>query len=487
MASNYLKFQLYKEAVLREARNNFYAYRKLINPKNTWGWWQKEISEELQSFTESMLAGERPKLVIQAPPQHGKSTQIVDYISWMAGRNPDFRTIYTSFSERLGIRANLKLQRLYDSEIYKEVFPDTRINGSNVVTISGQYLRNREILEYVGHAGFFRNTTVKGSITGESLDLGVIDDPIRGRADANSEAMRDAAWNWFTDDFFTRFSEKAGLLAILTRWHIDDPIGRLINADPDIRVLTYQAIATKDEDHRKAGEPLFPELKSKEFLEERKQVMSHSHWEALYQQNPTIQEGNLFKPDRMDICDAMPDVTAFVRAWDLAGTEKSMASHDPDWTVGAKVGLLRNGRWILSDIVRLRGTPEEVESAIVNTAKRDGTNTRIWIPQDPGQAGKAQVAYLTRQLSGFSVSSNPVSGDKVTRAEPFAAQVNVGNVSMLRAPWNDALVAEMRVFPNGTHDDQIDALSDAFSNLNNNTFGMLEYMRRQVEAMNKGV
>ena len=102
---------------------------------------------------------------------------------------------------------------------------------------------------------------------------------------------------------------------------------------------------------------------------------------------------------------------------------------------------------------------------MVNTASLDSVSTKISIPQDPGQAGKTQVLYLTRELVGYSVESSPESGDKVTRAEPFASQVNVGNVVMLRGGWNTALIDEMRMFPNGSFDDQIDSLSRAFSHL----------------------
>lgn len=476
MGSNREKLALLREKRLREARSSFLEFRKLINPKAKWGWWQKEIAAELQKFHDDLIAGNRPKLVIQAPPQHGKSVQIIDFIAWLAGKNPDWRTIYTSFSDRLGIRANLRLQRLYDSELYGEVFPATGINKSNSVTVSGQYLRNREILEYVGQEGFFRNTTVRGSITGESLDIGVIDDPIRGRQDANSEAVRDAAWDWFTDDFFTRFSENAGLLAILTRWHIDDPIGRLIARYPEVKVLSYPAIAEQDEPHRKTGEALFPEHKSLEFLLERKQVMSSSNWLALYQQRPTAAEGNLFKPEKLEIVDAIPAGTRFARGWDFAST-----AGGGDWTVGGKLGVTPGGRWIIADIERFQGGPETVESSLLNTSRRDGSASRIRIPQDPGQAGKSQAANFTKLLASFGVTAKPVSGDKVTRAEPLAAQVNVGNVMMLRAEWNAALIDEMRVFPNGTHDDQVDALSDAFDELNINNFGMLDFMQQMAQ------
>jgi predicted phage terminase large subunit-like protein len=160
------------------------------------------------------------------------------------------------------------------------------------------------------------------------------------------------------------------------------------------------------------------------------------------------------------VIDALPaEPIKWVRGWDLA------ASVDGDYTAGAKLGKLPDGRFIIGDMVRLRCGPDERDTALTNTASRDGKSVRISLPQDPGQAGKTQVLYLTRKLAGYPVTTSPESGDKVTRAEPLAAQINVGNVLMLRGPWNDALINEMRMFPNGTTDDQIDALSRAFSEL----------------------
>lgn len=119
-----------------------------------------------------------------------------------------------------------------------------------------------------------------------------------------------------------------------------------------------------------------------------------------------------------------------------------------------------------------------------NIAVRDGVKTRISLPQDPGQAGKSQVLYLTRQLAGFSVSASPESGDKVTRAEPFAAQVNVGNVLLLDdGTWDTAaFLNEMKMFPNGRNDDQIDACSRAFNELMDTRTGMLDWIEQQVKG-----
>jgi predicted phage terminase large subunit-like protein len=166
----------------------------------------------------------------------------------------------------------------------------------------------------------------------------------------------------------------------------------------------------------------------------------------------------------------------WVRGWDLA------ASVDGDYTAGAKLGKLPDGRFVIGDMVRLRCGPDERDAALKNTASRDSKKTRISLPQDPGQAGKTQALYLTRSLAGYPVSTSPESGDKVTRAEPLAAQINVGNVQMLRGAWNEELINEMRLFPNGKNDDQVDALSRAFEALMGGSFGMLDWMRQQAQA-----
>ena len=178
-------------------------------------------------------------------------------------------------------------------------------------------------------------------------------------------------------------------------------------------------------------------------------------------------EGGVFSTEKISIIDAVPAGLVEVRGWDMAGTEfdPKHPNKDPDWTVGARMGRTPEGRFIITSMVRMRGKPHEVEETLVRTANNDGFGVAQDIPQDPGQAGKHQVQYFVSKLAGLRVHTSPESGDKVTRAEPFASQVNVGNVDMVRGPWNTAALKELEGFPNEDHDDIVDAAGRAFRRL----------------------
>lgn len=461
--TNLRKLELLKEQKLRQARACFFTYRKMINKNNKWGWWQEEIANELQIFYNDLSVGKRPKLVIQAPPQHGKSVQIVEFISWLAGKNPNLKTIYTSFSERLGVRANLKLQRLYDSELYKEIFPITKINQSNAVTVSGQFLRNREILEYCDNDGYFRNTTVGGSITGEALDLGVIDDPIKGRKEANSTTVRDGVWDWFTDDFFTRFSENAGLLCILTRWHIDDPIGRLIERYPDVKVLSYPAIAIKNERHRNEGEALFPEHKSLDFLLERKSMMDTHSWLSLYQQTPTIVDGDIIRGSWFGRYDVLPPMK-YRKIY--ADTAQKTKEHN-DYSVFECWGLGNDNKIYLIDMIRGKWEAPDLKRQAVDfwnkhKALNNGALREMCVEDKASGTGLIQDIRREAQIPIKAIQRNI---DKLTRVQDVVSYIESGYVMIPeQASFVSDFVTECESFTADNahqHDDQIDPMIDA--------------------------
>jgi hypothetical protein len=257
------------------ARNDFAYFRQLLRPGMLTSWWTDEIARAMEKFYDDLTAGKRPMLAIGSPPQHGKSWAATDLIAWVAGKNPDLKSIYASYSDELGTRTNVDLQPMMQSPQYKLIFPDTRVG------LLG-WQCNTSLIEYANRFGSFRNTTTMGSINGMELHLGVIDDPVKGRAEASSKTTRERLWNWFTDDWGSRFAANAGMVVVMTRWHVDDVLGRFIErAGPAITVLDYPAIAERDEPHRKEGEALFPELKPLEFLLGKNSSMLVIHFATM--------------------------------------------------------------------------------------------------------------------------------------------------------------------------------------------------------------
>ncbi|UOF76723.1 large subunit terminase [Caudoviricetes sp.] len=425
------------------AQHSFYCFRQLINKDFITGEFPKALSNDFQIFWKEYKAGLRPKVTIATPPQHGKSTAMVEFFAWVLGHESKTRIIYASFSDRLGKRASRDLKRILSSPRYKLVFPNVQLTGQQTM----------EFFE-VNEKGCFRQTTVNGSITGEGLDIGGIDDIIKGRNKANSITTRETTWRWLTDDYMSRFSDHGGMILTATRWHLDDPSGRLAAHEPSLKTLKYPAI--------KDGKALFPELKSLDFLLQAKARMLPSSWESLYQQNPILDDGDKFKPHKITVIDTLPDIKKWCRGWDLAAT-----AGGGDATAGAKLGITHDGKYVIADVISIYEGPDEVENAIKAMASQDGRQCIIRIPQDPGQAGKAQALRLGRMLAGYNVIFTVPRGTKANRADGFAAQVNIGNVSMLRAKWNASLIDKMQAFTgaSGEQDDEIDALSDAFDQL----------------------
>ena len=157
--------------------------------------------------------------------------------------------------------------------------------------------------------------------------------------------------------------------------------------------------------------------------------------------------------------------TQVVRAWDRAATVPSETNRDPDWTVGVKLAKLGTGPWAVLDVTRFRGTPLDVERSICNTAAQDGADVPIILSEDPGSSGKADIANLVMKLAGFNVHTVRPSKDKQTRARPVSAQAEAGNIVLIKAKWNDQFLSELENFPEGAHDDCVDALADAFNSL----------------------
>ena len=474
------------------------------------GWVIERICEHLEAVTR----GEITRLVVNVPPGCSKSLLFnVFWPAWEWGPldRPATRYISAAYVDALTIRDNRRCRTLITSEKYQ------RLWGDRFALDPAQNAKTRFDND---RTGFRIATSVGGLGTGERGNRFIIDDPHNVK-DVESEAIRNAALQWFSEVVPTRLSQpKDDVIAcIMQRTHASDVSGLIlarelgyewlclpmefeeknrsftsvprkgIEARPMKLVMvagdaiprwvspeekvehalreSKPRMVVPQDDRAREGELLWPERFPGDYLETQLKPELRS-WGGTYaeagqlQQRPAPRGGGIFKREDFKIIDALPEgFGATVRGWDLAGGDEDTRAA---WTVGIK--LKRCGTLlVIMDCVRLKGDPGEVEEALLRTARQDGPDVNISIPQDPGQAGKAQVRHLAAKLAGYLTHFSPETGEKAMRARPFAAEAEVGNVRLLRAPWNDPLIAEFTSFPVGDFSDQVDAASRAYARL----------------------
>lgn len=443
-------------AAAEMARQDFYFFsRWMFMQRKGFQWMRAPHHKLICDALMRVYRGECKRLIINIPPRYSKTElAVVNWMAWCLGKVPDAEFIHTSYAAQLASNNAWQARELVAHEGYREIFPETQLRSDSAA--KHEWRTTAGGIVYATGAG--------GTITGYGAGKHrpgfagaiVIDDPHKAD-EARSEVMRRNVIDWFQNTLESRKnSPETPIILIMQRLHEDDLAGWLLKGGngEEWDLLCLSAI-------KEDGNPLWPEKHDIETLRRMEQASPYV-FAGQYMQRPAPLDGGIFKPGQIQVIDALPaERIQWVRAWDLASTVGG------DYTAGGKLGRLLDGRLVIADMARGRSGPDERDALIRNTASLDGKGVRISIPQDPGQAGKTQVLYLTRSLAGYMVSSSPESGDKITRAEPFAAQVNVGNVLMLRGDWNEALINEMRMFPNGSNDDQIDALSRGFGELIN--------------------
>lgn len=432
--------------------------------------------EEVASALDRVLAGKCRRLMVFMPPQNGKSELVSRrFPAYAVGKRPNLRIILCSYSGDLAYAMSRDAQSIIDSREYQELFPGTRLaEGSDAAK------RTQSEFDVVGHRGRFVAAGVGGPIGGKTADIGIIDDPIKNREEAESELMRDKLMEWYTSTFATRlFGSTGAIILCQTRWHEDDLAGRLLKRAQDNpesdqwEVVSLPAITETRQarDPRQVGEPLWPSKYPLSELRSRRASAGEYDWAALYQQHPAPSGGGLFKEvwfaDR--VLDAAPAFMRVARGWDTAGTE-----NDGDYTCGVKIGeefmrdeytgvLESTGRFVVLDVKRDQLGPDGVDKLIRVTAQTDGQACAIREEKEGGSAGVAVIDARTKTLKGKDYAGVQVTGSKITRCKPFRAQCEAGNVYLLRGTWNAEYIRELCGFPTGKHDDQVDASSCAFN------------------------
>lgn len=407
------------------------------------------------------------RLMILAPPGSAKSTYAaVVAPAWAMGAFPGIKVLMTSYAAVPIIRASKRTRQLVSSDAYRSIWPENPVIPRGSSAADEWELSNGSSMYVAG---------LLGGITSSRCDLGVIDDAVAGREEADSETMRRKTRQAYDDDFLTRLKPKASIIFINTRWHLDDLAGSILPEDYDGRsgpiecrdgqtwmVLNIQAKCERKDDPvgRKLGEYLWPNWFAKEHW-----AIYESNartWNALYQQRPTVAEGGQFQRDRF-LRHKQPPKEGL--SWwitsDWAVT-KRMEGTNPDFTELIPVGIDGDDNLFLQ-----AGFSGQVS---VDVSCKEFINLAIAYKAKRGcmEAGTIKNAvwgtlhrHFRRARKGkgwpMSIETRPTTEDKVAMAQAFRGMVNAGKVSVQEGVWGNAFIEQCCAFPFSTKDDKVDA------------------------------
>lgn len=284
---------LLREKAVRQARRELLAFTLLTKPDYQVNWHHRLLAEKLQEVERGGLR----RLIVSMPPQHGKSELVCRrFPAWVLGCNPSTRIIACTHTATLAEAHSRDVQRIIESADYKAIFPGIGLPGPSTQS-AGRWKRTDDYWE-LPQGGYFRAAGVGGAITGLRFDLGIIDDPVKSREEAESPVYRQRIWEWYTSDFFTRRARDARIVICMTRWHKDDLVGRLLKqAETDgekWHVVELPAICRDNRKHpddpRKPGQALWPAFLDEDALEKTRRQDLRA-FAALYQQDPAEAAG----------------------------------------------------------------------------------------------------------------------------------------------------------------------------------------------------
>jgi predicted phage terminase large subunit-like protein len=430
------------------------------------GWHIDAVCEHLEAVTLRQIRN----LLILIPPRHTKSLcSSVGWPAWVWTQYPERRFLSASFSQGLSTDHAVLSRRVIESPRYQRAFGHLYqlSTDQNVKTHYENSKRGIRLATSVGG----------GSGLGQGGDYLLADDPNDLLA-IHKEAERLGSQKWYREVWSSRFNDpKTGCrVVIMQRGHQDDLAGYLIKeGDYEVLSLPTEYVPTKHvtsigwrDPRTKPGELLNPNRFGPVEVAKIKKELTATTFATQHQQRPTPAEGALFKRANLQVITAeqLPRGVSFIecRAWDCAATEEKPGK-DPDATAGVKMRFYENGLIVVAHVVRGFFGPHEGDSVLRATAVADGRLCRQREEQEPGSAGKKIVATHVKLLRGFDYKGEPSSGDKQTRAKPFAVQVEAGNVRLLAGPWNEGYIDELILFPNGRYDDQVDGSSTSFNEL----------------------
>lgn len=430
--------------------------------------WHHAVASDV---IDQVLSGALRRVMVFEPPRHSKTELFQRRLPAFAlGRDPDLRVIGTSYSAELASANNVDVQRIIESPEYGELFPGTRLPKR------GQGKRDSSFFELRGRRGSYRSAGVGGPITGFGFQLGLIDDPLKNREEAESLTITEKIYQWYTSTFYTRMdTARAAVVLTMTRWHQNDLAGKLLAlaaSDPTAdqwvvinlpAILDQQASAL---DPRQLGEALWPARFPLEHLQSIKQNIGAYDWEALYQQRPFPPGGAKVPVHKLKVVEGAPGHLVWANYTDLAVSRKTSA----DFSVNGFVAVdPESGDVYIRDVLRGQWAWPEFRKLLVTRFQAE-RQRGWWGPAGFEQAGQQQGFVddlnANRELItlGLTLEGVEVDKDKLTRALPWIARVDAGQVHLVNGPWVNDYVAELSHFTGAgdRHDDQVDMTSGGY-------------------------
>lgn len=395
---------------------------------------------------ERVACGETKRLALFLPPGSAKSTYAsILFPPWFFLHSPSSSIIAASHTAELAEKFGRRVRRLVAENA--EVL---NVDVSAESSAAGRWDTNK--------GGEYFAAGVGGSITGRRADLALLDDPLRSREDADSKLIRDKQWDWYKFDLSTRLKPNARVILIQTRWHEDDLAGRILAEEGDRwRVVSLPMEATSNDDPlgRKVGDPLWPDWFTDDMRSDAKR--DARLWSALYQQQPTPDEGAYFKTEWLKVVDSLPprETMRF-----YGGSDYAVTSAGGDYTCHAVIGIDHRGDMYLVDLWRKQAASDEWVDAWCDLVRK-------WRPlgwaEETGQIRSGVGPWLerrARERQAYCAREQfPTRGDKAVRAQSIRGRVALSGLRILKdAPWRADFINELLRFPAGVHDDCVDAI-----------------------------
>jgi predicted phage terminase large subunit-like protein len=476
-----------RELAMRElCRRRFLPFVQRFRPKYMAGWVHEDICRRLERFVEQVERGESPRLLLMMPPRSGKSELGSRHLpGWILGKHPDWEIIAASHTSSLTLSFSRYIRDLIRDPAYQVLFPDMRLDPAS------QSVENWNTLS----GGGYLAAGVGTGITGRGAHILLLDDLVKDIEAADSVTIKENTWEWYGSTAYTRLAPGGGVLGIMTWWNEDDWAGRIqqvmASGDGDIfEVIRYPAINDEGDEYilwKEPGEPIvqigpndpIPEgatmtrpmgtaihparYTTEAMLRIKRNLVSSGQkrvWNALYQQNPTPDDGVHFSKEMIQYFDHPPQRHQCTRfqAWDFAITEDQKS----DYTVCVTMDQDEHNSLYVIDVFRFRS--DDGNAIVEHMIDQIETWKPDFLGVEDGQIWKTlksqfETRMVERRVYQAYEVLQPLT-DKIVRASPLKGRMQLRKVFIRNnMRWTEPFVRELMVFPGGKHDDQVDAAS----------------------------